>query len=224
MDLEKLKAPFPANKISWRVGPTTSDKTKGIALAYIDARDVMERLDAVCGPENWQRKHPHANGKTTCAIGIKIDGEWVWKEDGSGDTEREAEKGALSDSFKRSGANWGIGRYLYDMVNMWVDIEKSGNSYKIKDDQYAKLDKAHEALVRGYPESTPVMKPFTDEEANLLTGRIRKAIDQAALNEEKALARAAWPRMSKSQQDLIKAEIDKRSAFFAQAPLPQAAE
>ena len=34
---EKLKAPFPADKISWRIGATSKDKTKGIPLAYIDA-------------------------------------------------------------------------------------------------------------------------------------------------------------------------------------------
>ena len=36
--LAKLAAPFPPERISWRVGPTNKEKTKGIALAYIDAR------------------------------------------------------------------------------------------------------------------------------------------------------------------------------------------
>lgn len=49
MNLDDLRKPFDPASISWRVGSTTKDKTKGMALAYIDARDVQDRLDAVCG-------------------------------------------------------------------------------------------------------------------------------------------------------------------------------
>ena len=47
---QRLSAPFPPDRVSWRIGSTTKDKTRGMALAYIDARDVMERLDNVVGP------------------------------------------------------------------------------------------------------------------------------------------------------------------------------
>jgi hypothetical protein len=46
-DIRALFAPFPPGRVSWRVGSTTQDKKRGMALAYIDARDVMDRLDAV---------------------------------------------------------------------------------------------------------------------------------------------------------------------------------
>lgn len=139
IDLEKLKAPFPPERISWRVGATLKDKTKGIPFAYIDARDVMDRLDGVCGPEGWQNKYSHANGKTVCDIGIICKGEWVWKADGSGDSDVEAEKGALSDAFKRAAVRWGIGRYLYDIHANWVAIEPKGNSYIISPKEMPKL-------------------------------------------------------------------------------------
>jgi hypothetical protein len=140
MNLADLKKPFAPEKISWRVGPTTQDKKSGIALAYIDARDVMERLDEVCG-DNWQCTYPHANGKTVCSIGIKVGDEWVWRSNGAGDTDMEAEKGALSDAFKRAAVCFGIGRYLYDVENVWVTIEPAGKSYKIAQHEYAKLRK-----------------------------------------------------------------------------------
>ena len=130
MDLNKLKQPFPANSVMWRVGATTKDKTKGIALAYIDARDVMERLDEVCGAENWQIRYPWSEGgRLCCEIGIKIGDSWVWKANGAGDTHVEAEKGAFSDASKRAGVCWGIARYLYDLPNSWVPLEQRGNSY-----------------------------------------------------------------------------------------------
>jgi hypothetical protein len=144
---KELARPFPVEIVSWRVGSTKADKTAGLALAYIDARDVMERLDAVCGPENWQCVYPHAGAKTVCSIGIKCGEEWIWKADGAGDSDVEAEKGALSDAFKRAAVKWGIGRYLYDVKNSWVEIEPMGRSFRIKDNQYKKL----EALLRGTP-------------------------------------------------------------------------
>ncbi|HEX6978283.1 MAG TPA: Rad52/Rad22 family DNA repair protein [Alphaproteobacteria bacterium] len=139
IDIKALTAPFPADRVSWRVGSTTADRKRGMALAYIDARDVMDRLDEVCGPENWQCRYPHANGKTVCELGIRIGDEWIWKADGAGDTDFEAEKGALSDAFKRAAVRWGIGRYLYDLEAPWVDIEASGRSVRIAAHETAKL-------------------------------------------------------------------------------------
>lgn len=130
--LAKLKEPFSPDRVSWRVGSTTKDKSKGMALAYIDARDVMQRLDEVCGPANWQCDYPHAAAKTVCRIGIKIGDEWVWKANGAGDTDIESEKGALSDSFKRAAVLWGIGQYLYDIEAPWVTLDtKQGTDGKV---------------------------------------------------------------------------------------------
>jgi hypothetical protein len=164
MDLEKLKAPFATSLVSWRVGATNAKKnngkaTSGIALAYIDARDVMERLDEVVGIGKYQVLHPHANGKTSCRIGIKIGDEWIWKENGAGDSAMDAEKGAFSDSFKRAAVLWGIGRYLYDVPNIWVDLDDWG---KIKNPRDPKLIKALEQAakgIRGEPEPEPEENP-----------------------------------------------------------------
>jgi hypothetical protein len=139
---EQLAKPFPVDRVSWRIGATNGEKTKGMALAYIDARDVMDRLDEVCGPAGWQDRYPHANGRTVCDIGIKVAGEWIWKADGAGDTDVEAEKGALSDAFKRAAVRWGIGRYLYTVDSPWVEIEARGRSHLIKDGQQAALHAA----------------------------------------------------------------------------------
>jgi hypothetical protein len=142
IDLSKLTAPFDPAKVSWRIGSTTADKKRGMALAYIDARDVMERLDAACGIAGWQCEYPHADGKkTVCSIGIKFGDEWIWKADGAGDSDVEAEKGALSDAFKRAAVKWGVGRYLYDVDSPWVEIEPMGRSFRIADKEYARLAK-----------------------------------------------------------------------------------
>jgi hypothetical protein len=137
--MDKLRAPFRPEQISWRVGSTTADKSKGMALAYIDSRDVQDRLDEVCGPENWQSSYPHAGAKTVCRIEIRVGDEWVGKEDGAGDSDVEKEKGALSDAFKRAAVRWGIGRYLYDMDSPWVKLKPIGKSFAIADEEHARL-------------------------------------------------------------------------------------
>jgi hypothetical protein len=126
MDVSKLAAPFSPDVVSWRVGPTNKEKTKGMALAYIDARDVQDRLTEVCGPFGWQCRHEVSGDKrVTCHIGVKCPetGEWIWRSDGAGETDVDGEKGSYSDSFKRAAVKWGIGRYLYDIDSPWVAIE-----------------------------------------------------------------------------------------------------
>lgn len=137
--LNKLAAPFAPDSISWRVGSTTADKSKGMALAYIDARDVQRRLDDVMGAD-WQCEYvPMANGTCCCRIGLKIDGEWRWRSNGAGATDIEGDKGQYSDGFKRAAVMWGIGAYLYDTPSPWVELEQKGRSQIIKPGQEAKL-------------------------------------------------------------------------------------
>lgn len=189
---EELAKPFPPELVSWRVGSTKADKTAGLALAYIDARDVMERLDAVCGPQNWQCKYSHANGKTVCDIGIKCNAddptkvaEWVWKADGAGDSDVEAEKGALSDAFKRAAVRWGVGRYLYAIKSSWVELEPAGKSYKIKAHEYKKL----EALLRGGAEKKAVSRePFNKISAGIKTCRDTGTLDDLRSWYKKSIA------------------------------------
>lgn len=134
MILTDLSLPFPARQISWRVGATTADKSKGIALAFVDARDVMKRLDGVCGSAGWQCRYPWSDTKRlVCEVGIKVDDEWIYKANGCGDTDVEAEKGAFSDAFKRAAVLWGIAQYLYELPNVWMPLEAAGKSYKFSD-------------------------------------------------------------------------------------------
>jgi hypothetical protein len=133
---DQLSAPFATALISWRVGPTNEKSRKpdepvrGQPLCYVDARTVMDRLDAVVGFENWQCNYTHGAGAggIVCNLGIRIAGEWIWKADGAGATDMEAEKGALSDAFKRAAVRFGIARYLYDLKAPWMVLEQRGRA------------------------------------------------------------------------------------------------
>lgn len=125
--LAGLKDPFPVRAIHWRIGRKSQDKTKAQVLAYIDARDVMKRLDDVVGCNNWYQVPKHENGLYLCTLFVRIDGEWIGKTDGAPATQIEAQKGGLSDAFKRAAVSWGVGRYLYYLPTPWVPIDGYGN-------------------------------------------------------------------------------------------------
>jgi hypothetical protein len=134
----KLSEPFPSEAIDWRVGATNSDKSKGIALAYLQARPVMDRLDEAIGPENWADTYApiqDINGTVgfICTLSLRINGEWVSKTDGADTSDIEAIKGGISDAFKRAAVKWGVGRYLYDLPNIWVPVEARGKSFVLKE-------------------------------------------------------------------------------------------
>ena len=126
MDLKKLAEPMP---YKWRIQSFSRNYATAACVAYIEARDVMDRLDEVCGAENWQVKYYTVNNLFFAAIGIKVNDDWVWKADTGTESNMEAEKGHVSDAFKRAAVHWGIGRFLYRMK---VVIVKT-NAKKTKD-------------------------------------------------------------------------------------------
>ena len=130
--MKKFQAPFKVNEIEWRVGSTSKDKTKGLALAYVTNRAIQKRLDEVCGIFGWKNEYREWKSiKQLCGISILFNGEWVTKWDGSDDSNMDGTKGGLSGAMKRCACQWGIGRYLYDIPSQWVEIEQQGKSYKI---------------------------------------------------------------------------------------------
>lgn len=131
---QKLECPFPPSVVSWRIGRKSKDGKHAMLLAYIDARDVMERLDRACGFENWQCKYSLSDhGLLICDVGLRVNGEWLWRSNGAGDTNVEAEKGKCSDAFKRAAVLWGIGRYLYGLPSPRVAINEYGKWEKNPD-------------------------------------------------------------------------------------------
>ena len=79
MKFRKLKP----EEIDVRVGTViNSARWQGVTLLlYKDARVDMDILDETVGSENWQRRHYEVKGNMYCSVGIKCDGEWVWKDD-----------------------------------------------------------------------------------------------------------------------------------------------
>jgi hypothetical protein len=140
MELSKLRERFDPTLISWRVGQAGKKQNGQVwakILAYVDNRLIQDRLDEVCGPENWCNQYKEGpGGGVICGISIYVPGhpntvsasigstygEWVTKWDGADNTDIESVKGGLSDSMKRAAVQWGIARYLYDLGETFADI------------------------------------------------------------------------------------------------------
>lgn len=123
------------DEIDIKVGSVT--KTGYTLLLYKNARVDMAILDETVGVENWQRDHKEVKDNLYCGIGIYFDKlGWVWKWDcGVESAFGDKEKGEASDSFKRAGFNWGIGRELYTSPFIFIECETTsddGKHYKIK--------------------------------------------------------------------------------------------
>lgn len=115
--LANLKKPIPHQ---WRVQSYSKNKPQATVMAYIDARDAQEALDAYC-TYGWHREHYVVDGKVYCKVGIVMpDGSIQWRSDCGTESNQDKEKGQSSDSFKRACVNFGIGRFLYDLEVKYV--------------------------------------------------------------------------------------------------------
>ena len=164
---EKLIAPFPASDIRWRVGSTTKDKSRGLALPYLDARAIQERLDAVFGWDGWTTEYRAVADGIVCKLSVRVDTDrWVSKEDGAPLTDIEPLKGGVSDAFKRVAASgFGIGRYLYALPAQWCALKPAGRSYALA--ETPQLPPGFLPAGDTPPVSVPPSLPPTEFEAEL---------------------------------------------------------
>lgn len=126
-----LAKPFPVSAIKWK--PQSVKNNRCAAVAYIDARLVMDRLDDVCGVDGWSDKYKLLpDGSVLCKLSI-----WVFasgqepvkitKCDVGSPSEQpdggDRLKAACSDALKRAAVKFGVGRYIYRLVPQWVDYD-----------------------------------------------------------------------------------------------------
>lgn len=74
-----LAKPFAPEDLGWRLQNTIEESMRGMAVPYVTNRAIQNRLDEVCGPENWYNEFKpwHSNGKKDaqlCGIAIYFEG------------------------------------------------------------------------------------------------------------------------------------------------------
>lgn len=160
---QKLSAYFPAKSISWLpkiVGQKDGDRSNmALALAYLEADVIMNRLDNVLGCD-WRDEytiiHSDKGRNVTCKLWIKVEGEWICREDVGGEKKMQDEgdvlKTGFTDALKRAAVKWGIGRYLHDIPKTWFACKRE----KRKDGRYGFVEWVKEPAIpdRFNPEKT----------------------------------------------------------------------
>lgn len=145
---ELLAAPFKASEVKSRA-VMVSKTGKALVAFYIDARNVMDRLDQVFGPGRWSDEYQIALDKNIviCTLSCCVydqateESHWVKKSDvgvlnmasaskGNDDAIDRSFKGVFSDALKRAAVKWGIGRYLYDIKSIWHPYDAEKKQFK----------------------------------------------------------------------------------------------
>ena len=123
---EKLSAPFDDSEVKFK--PAAIKNGMALALAYVDARTILDRLDDVLGTENWHDSYEViASNQVVCKLTIMD----VTKSDAgeASPEEKEPLKSALSDSLKRAAVKFGVGRYLYRLQPSWCKYDGARNEF-----------------------------------------------------------------------------------------------
>jgi hypothetical protein len=158
IDLNALSEPIEPR---WRVQSIKNGKA--IVVPYIDARMVFEKLDTVCGRQNWQNRYDPETG--SAEIGIKIDDDWIWKGDVGTDSKVEAIKGKASDAVKRAAVVWGIGRDLYYIGTKVLDSD--GKYAKTPKGQILYTGEQLTNYINGINESTALLMQIVKQNGHL---------------------------------------------------------
>lgn len=121
-----LAAPFDAGEVKFK--PAVVSGNRALALAYVDARVIQDRLDDVLGVMGWQDSYKVLpDGSVMCRLRLKIGEQWVTKVDVGGQSEQpdggDRTKAAFSDALKRAAVKFGVARYLYRLPQLWTDYD-----------------------------------------------------------------------------------------------------
>ena len=111
-----LAAPFKPGDVKLKPKLPKGAANRCLALSYVDARVVQDRLDEVVGIDGWQDEY-HAAARRLRAMhssSVKIGDEWIVKTDVGSPSEQsdggDRLKAAYSDALKRAAVKFGIGR------------------------------------------------------------------------------------------------------------------
>jgi hypothetical protein len=120
---QQLATPFGIDQVEVKPGATNKDKTKALALAYADPRVYQDRLDEIIGAAHWSVGYRRLSDRAIicrlviCGLSREDIGECADQNDPNFWTVASAQ------AFKRACSAFGLGRYLYDLPQLWADYD-----------------------------------------------------------------------------------------------------
>lgn len=154
----ELARPFDPASVDFKPGATTKDKQRCLAMAYADSRAYEARLDEAL-QENWSASYERAFVHAPVDVVEWENGQRVTRTKNIGKVavtcfltilgvtrcgmgecdlaDDNAVTSAESQAFKRACSRFGLGRYLYDIPQVWVGYDEDRR--RITDEGMAQL-------------------------------------------------------------------------------------
>lgn len=169
--LTRLAEPFDPTEIKWRVTHTTQDGSRGAVIPFADPRAYTDRLNQIFTPTGWTRTYEVSTvsavsrmkrdkviqtGKVLVTCTLTIAG--LGCHTGSGEEwadEQNAMTSSEAQAFKRSCTCFGLGRYLYNLAEMWVPLNEHRQPLQIPMLPQWALPKANATAVKNNPAAGP---------------------------------------------------------------------
>lgn len=137
-----LSAPFAPHLVDFRPGKKTRDGRAAIALAYVDPRQYMERLDQATN-YLWDVGFQPWGDRIICTVTIWAGehAEHTLSRSSTGEAEQTVQRQgqvvvnpiagvtAEAQAFKRACMAFGLGRYLYSLPQEWADLDEGGFAF-----------------------------------------------------------------------------------------------
>jgi hypothetical protein len=134
-----LSAPFDPSEVKFK--PIATNGNRALALPFVDARTVMDRLEAVLGVDGWQDEYELLpDGSAICRLRIRAgrrpgdtNSGWIVKTDVGSPSEQPDKgdqiKAAFSDALKRCAVKLGVGRYITRIPKTWCDFDPKSKRF-----------------------------------------------------------------------------------------------
>ena len=169
--LLRLEEPFDKDEVKWLVAATSRDGRKGRVTPYANPRAYTDRLNEVLTASGWTRQYTvHTispvtrlkkdktiqTGKVLVTCTVTIAG--IGCHSGSGEEWADDEKAMTSaeaQAFKRACSCFGLGRYLYNLPETWVDLDGQGKPTRLPALPNWALPKANSATGKINPACGP---------------------------------------------------------------------
>ncbi len=175
-------------------------------LLYKTARVDANILDETVGCFNWTKRFYQVKNTMICEVAINVNYDdttkeplWVAKGDAGDESQTEAIKGEASDSFKRAGFAWGIGRSLYNAPKIKLPVEfKDSKFFDVEVIEYDNKNQISKLVITTnfgkdivfqYPRNTKVAQtgekaPKKDVLADATKGIGDSFLEESAISEE----------------------------------------
>jgi hypothetical protein len=192
--VQELEVPFPSSVIEWRVMNISDDGTRGQIAPYTDPRAYTDRLNEIFTTAGWTRRYTVTTSANfersedkklvakvfvTCDLTIHGIGSHSatgeeWADNDNAGTSAEAQ------AFKRACSCFGLGRYLYSVTGIWVDLDEKQRPKEIPElFAWATPEGWRQGLRPPEREATASGKIGTNATRNRTTSRSRRPVPAA---------------------------------------------